>query len=141
MDRKIVESLKHGAGVNEVVAALGVGKKRVRCLRERAKEYGYLDAAGKPGATALPSYPEAIFPESVDGRAIQPSEPQQMLAPHRAWIAERLQAGWHAVTVFEELPVQVKRSSFCRYLERENLNKIGVSFRLRAMRQLVRSVE
>jgi hypothetical protein len=130
MDRKIVESLKHGAGVNEVVAALGVGKKRVRCLRERAKEYGYLDAAGKPGATALPPYPEAIFPESVDGRAIQPSEPQQMLAPHRAWIAERLQAGWHAVTVFEELPVQVKRSSFYRYLERENLNKIGVSFRV-----------
>ena len=130
MDRKIVELLKFGAGVNKVVETLQVGKKRVRCLRERAKEYGYLDAKGKPGATALPPYPEAIFPESVDGRAVQPSEPQRLLEPHRPWIAERLQAGWHAVTVYEELPVQVRRSSFYRYLERENLNKIGASFRV-----------
>jgi hypothetical protein len=130
MDRKIVELLKCGAGVKQVVKTLQVGKKRVRCLRERAKEYGYLDAKGKPGAAGLPPYPEAIFPESVDGRAIQPSEPQQLLASHRAWIAERLQAGWHAVTVFEELPVKVNRSSFYRYLERENLNKIGVTFRV-----------
>lgn len=130
MDRKIVELLKCGAGVKQVVKTLQVGKKRVRCLRERAKEYGYLDAKGKPGAAALPPYPEAIFPESIDGRTIQPSEPQQLLALHRPWIAERLQAGWHAVTVFEELPVKVNRSSFYRYLERENLNKIGVSFRV-----------
>lgn len=130
MDRKIVEWLKNGAGVNQVVETLKVGKKRVRCLRERAKEYGYLDASGKPGATTLPPYPEAIFPDAVDGRAVQASEPQKLLDLHRPWIAERLQAGWHAVTVFEELPVVVKRSSFYRYLERENLNRIGVSFRV-----------
>jgi len=130
MDRKIVELLRCGAGVNKVVETLQVGKKRVRCLRERAKEYGYLDAEGKAGGTALPPYPEAIFPESIDGRAVQPSEPQRLLGQHRGWIAERLQAGWHAVTVYEELPVKVKRSSFYRYLERENLNKIGVTFRV-----------
>src|SRR5580658_6886750 len=119
MERKIVELLKGGAGVNQVVATLRISKVRVRRLRERAKDYGYLTADGKPGAAALPPYPEAIFPDTLDGRALQVSEPQRQLEPHRAWIAERLQAGWHAVTVFEELPVKVKRSSFYRYLERE----------------------
>ena len=103
MDRKIVELLKGGAGVNQVVAALRVSKVRVRRLREQAKEYGYLEANGKPSAAALPAYPEAIFPEQIDGRALKASEPQRQLEPHRAWIAERLQAGWHSVTVFEEL--------------------------------------
>ena len=130
MDRKIVELLKSGCGVNQVVATLRVSKVRVRRLREQAKEYGYLEASGKPGAAALPSYPEAIFPEQIDGRVVQASEPQRQLEPYRAWIAERLQAGWHAVTVFEELAVKVKRSSFYRYLERERLNRIGASFRV-----------
>ena len=130
MDRKIVELLKGGAGVNQVVAALRVSKVRVRRLREQAKEYGYLEANGKPGAAALPVYPEALFPEQIDGRALQVSEPQRQLEPHRSWIAERLQAGWHSVSVFEELPVKVKRSSFYRYLERERLNRIGATFRV-----------
>lgn len=130
MERKIVELLKGGSGVNQVVAALRISKVRVRRLRERAKEYGYLAADGKPGAIALPPYPKAIFPDAIDGRALQVSEPQRQLEPHRAWIAERLQAGWHSVTVFEELPVKVKRSSFYRYLERERLNRIGASFRV-----------
>src|SRR3989339_1556918 len=130
MDRKIVEFLRGGAGVNQVVATLKVSKVRVRRLRERAKEYGYLTEDGKPGARALPPYPEAIFPDLIDGRALQLSEPHRQLEQHRAWITERLQAGWHAVTVFEELPVKVKRSSFYRYLERERLNGIGVTFRV-----------
>src|SRR5476649_2041218 len=91
MERKIVELLKGGAGVNEVVAALRISKVRVRRLRERAKDYGYLTLDGKPGAVALPSYPAAIFPDQIDGRALQVSEQQRQLEPHRAWIAERLQ--------------------------------------------------
>ena len=130
MERKIVELLKGGAGVNEVVVALKISKLRVRRSRERAKEYGYLAMDGKPGAAELPPYPETIFPDLIDGRALQVSEPQRQLEPHRAWIAERLQAGWHAVTVFEELPVKVRRSSFYRYLERERLNQIGTTYRV-----------
>ena len=130
MDRKIVELLRGGAGVNSVKAMLKVSKIRIRRLRERAKEYGYLAEDGKPGAAELPLYPEAIFPEQIDGRSLKPSEPQRQLEPHRAWIAERLQAGWHSVSVFEELPVKVKRSSFYRYLERERLNRIGATFRV-----------
>ena len=41
MDRKIVELLKGGAGVNQVVAALRVSKVRVRRLREQAQYAGF----------------------------------------------------------------------------------------------------
>jgi len=32
-----------------------------------------------------------------------------------------LQVGWHAITVFEELPVKAARSSFYRFLEHHEL--------------------
>ena len=129
MERKIVELLISGAGVNYVTRTLHVSKTRVRRLREQAKEHGYLDVEGKKGLAALPRYPEAVFPDGTDGRALQISEPQRQLDGCRAWMEERLQAGWHAVTVHEELPVKVGRSSFYRYLEREKLDRIGESYR------------
>jgi transposase len=64
----------------------------------------------------------------VDGRSLRVSEAYRLLAPHAAWIRERLEAGWHAGTVFEELPEELKevsRSSFYRYLERHELNRLG----------------
>ena len=92
-----------------------MAKRRIRALRERAKEYGYLEADGRRGAVALPPY----------------SEGHQLLEPRRLWIRERLEAGWQAVTVFEELPVkEVSRSSFYRYWERHKLNRLGESHRV-----------
>lgn len=129
MDRKIVELLIGGAGVNSISRALHVSKRRVRRLREQAKEYGYLTEESKKGLVELAPYPEALFPDSVDGRTLRLSQAYEMMEPHRGWIEERLRAGWHAVTVFEELPVSVSRSSFYRYLERFKLNRIGESTR------------
>lgn len=129
MERKIVEMLISGAGVNHVTRMLHVSKTRVRRLREQAKEHGYLSAEGKKGLAPLPRFPEVVFPDASDGRTLQISEPQRLLDGHRGWIEERLQAGWHAVTVHEELPIKIGRSSFYRYLEREKLDRIGATFR------------
>jgi transposase len=131
VDRKIMELLISGRGVNAIARTLSVAKRRIRVLRERAQEQGYLEADGQPGPIALPPYPEAIFPDPVDGRSLRLSEAHQLLEPHRGWIRERLEAGWHAVTVWEELPVkEVSRSSFYRYLERHKLNRLGESHRV-----------
>jgi len=131
MDRKIVELLIQGTGINEISRSLRVSKSRIRRLREQAKEHGYLSPEGRKGSVELPRYPEAIFPEPVDKRSLRLSEHHKQLEPHRGWMQERLEAGWHAVTVFEELPVKgVTRSSFYRYLERHRLNRIGESYRV-----------
>ena len=53
-ERKIVERLRLGAGVNEICRELKVGKRRVKTTRERAIEAGYLN-----GTRELPPYPEA----------------------------------------------------------------------------------
>ena len=125
MDRKIVELLIGGAGVNSISRSLHVSKGRVRRLREQAKEYGYLSEQGRKGLVEVAPYPGAVFPEPVDGRSLRISEAHELLEQHRCWMEERLRAGWHAVTVFEELPVSVSRSSFYRYLERSKLNRLG----------------
>lgn len=131
MDRKIVERLIQGEGINAIARVMQVGKKRVRTLCERAKEYGYLDKDGKPGQVPLPPYPEAIFPDKVDGRTLKLSDSHRLLKEYRPWIEERLLAGWHAVTVFEELPIKtISRSSFYRYLKGEKLNCISESHRI-----------
>ncbi|MBI4490516.1 MAG: transposase [Deltaproteobacteria bacterium] len=129
MDRKIVELLISGAGVNSISRTLHVSKRRIRRLREQAKEYGCLTEQGSKGPVELASYPEAVFPEPLDARSLKVSEAHDLLEAHRSWIEERLRAGWHAVTVFEELPVSVSRSSFYRYLERLKLNRLGESTR------------
>ena len=129
MDRKIVELLIGGAGVNSISRTLHVSKRRVRRLREQAKEYGYWTEESKKGLVELPPYPEGLFPDPVDARTLRLSEAHELLEAYRIWIEERLRAGWHAVTVFEELPLSVSRSSFYRYLERSKLNRIGESYR------------
>ena len=134
VDRKIVELLIGGTGVNAIGRTLHVAKRRIRALRERAIKRGYLQADGRPGTVVLPPYPGGIFPDAVDGRSLRLSESHGLLEPQKAWIEERLGAGWHAVTVFEELPEELKaavgRSSFYRFLERHKLNRLGETFRV-----------
>lgn len=126
MDRKIVELLLHGMGLNQITESMHVGKNRVRKLRELAKEHGYLEAPGRPGPVPLPPYPEAVFPEPVDGRSRQVSEWDRRLQERGSWVRERLEAGWHAVTVFEEAGIEgLTRASFYRYLVRHKLNRLG----------------
>lgn len=133
MERKIVEMLVAGTGVNQIAGQLHVSKSRIRRLRELAKQYRYLDVAGQPGQVLLPSYPEALFPDTVDKRSLQVSEAHLLLESKHDWIRDCLQAGWHAVSVWEELPAQglgdVKRSSFYRYLENHKLTRLGETYR------------
>ncbi len=124
MDRKIVRQLLFGSGLNKIVRELGVSKRRVMKVRAKADESGYLD-----GSRELPAYPEALFADLVDGRSLRSSGVWQELEKHLPWIRERLEAGWHAVTVFEELPIQIPRSSFYRFLECHSLNEVGRSVR------------
>lgn len=120
MDRKIVEKLRAGIGLNEICRALRVSKRRVIRVRAMADEAGYLERD-----VALPPYPEALFQEQSDGRSERRSPSWRLLDEHAHWIRERLEAGWHAVTVYEELPVKVPRSNFYRYLARHRLNDVG----------------
>jgi len=124
MERKIVERLIFGDGVNQICRELGVSKRRLMLVRAKADEAGYLD-----GEKELPPYPEALFPDVVDGRSTKKSAAWEVLEQHREWIAERLASGWHGVTVYEELPVKVPRSNFYRYIFRHGLNKLGVTLR------------
>jgi len=120
MERKIVERLLLGDGVKKISRELAIGRSRVRTVRSRAKDAGYLD-----GATPVPAYPEALFADVIDGRTARNSTAWKELEPHLEQIRERLIAGWHAVSVFEELTVKVPRSNFYRFLERHGLDRIG----------------
>ncbi|MEN9845722.1 MAG: hypothetical protein RIS36_869 [Pseudomonadota bacterium] len=51
VERKIVEKLREGIGVNRICRELKVGKRRVQDTRQRALEAGYLD-----GSTPIPAY-------------------------------------------------------------------------------------
>lgn len=133
MDRKIVEMLAARAAVKVIARSLHVGKNRIKGLRELARKHGYLSAEGYgPGPTAIPAYPEALFPDRPDGRSEKTSDEHCLLDREREWIKERLEVGWQPITVFEELPGAlggVSRSSFYRYLKRAGLDKEGRHYR------------
>jgi len=133
MDRKIVEMLVQGAAVKVIARSLHVGKRRIKQLRELAREHGYLDGTGGgPGPTVIPPYPEAVFVDRADGRSEKISEEHVKLEIVREWIKDRLEVGWQPITVFEELPSDVagvSRSSFYRYLKRAGLDRAGRHYR------------
>jgi len=129
MERKIIQALIEGKGLKRICQEYKVGKDRVRTLRSTAIEYGYLNEARGPGNNPIPNYPEIIFPDSIDRRSLKTSEANQKLLEYFSWIEVHLQAGWHKVTVFEELPIKVSRSSFYRFLDRHKLQEVGRSFR------------
>ena len=122
MDRKIVEMLQAGRSLREILGGLHVGDRRARRLRILAEEHGYLGESARP----LPPYPEPLFPEEGDPSApARTSEADQLLQAKRDWITDRLHAGWHPITVFEELGLPIGRSSFYRYLRRHKLQDLG----------------
>jgi hypothetical protein len=132
MERKIVEQLISGKGFNAICRDLAVGRNRVVHIREKAREYGYLDQS-----ISIPPYPEALFPDPVDGRSLQTSEADLQLQAQRPWIEDRLQAGWQPVTILEELPVSTGRSSFYRFLHRHKLTAIGENARRSIIEEII----
>jgi hypothetical protein len=121
MDRKIVEYLAMGKSHRWIKEQLGIGSGRLEKVKSFAEQHGYF--SGKE----LPAYPEALFKDRVDHRGEQRSEVDAQLMERKEWIAERLVAGWKAVTVFEELGLAVTRSSFYRFLQRHELDEVSKS--------------
>ena len=114
MDRKIVQLFLDGKSKRKICEELKVGFRRIDKLLLLAKEKGYLD--GIP----LPPYPEALF-EKKKRDKLTISECDNLLLPHKDWILDKIISGWSKITVFEELPIKVKRSSFYRFLKRHRL--------------------
>ncbi len=133
MERKIVEQLASGKGFNAVCRDLRVGRNRAAHIKEKAREYGYLD-----GSTPIPPYPEALFPDPVDGRSLKTSDQDVELQKHREWILDRLEVGWQPITIFEELPVAgIGRSSFYRFMHRHKLADLGESVRRSIVEEII----
>ena len=138
MERKIVEQLVSGKSFNAVCRDLKVGRNRVSHIREMARGYGYLE-----GSTPIPPYPEALFPDPVDGRSQQKSEVDMQLQIQRPWIEDRLLAGWQPITIYEELPgrneslLSIGRSSFYRFLHRYKLTGIGEEARRKVVGEII----
>jgi hypothetical protein len=126
MDRLILERLLSGRGVKKICGELKVGKARVREVRTKAVDAGYLDIRGKSvGAVPVPATPAILFPNYIDRRTLRTSGTDQLLLSVRSWIEEHMIAGWTLVTIFEELPVKgISRSGFYRFLERHDLYKV-----------------
>jgi transposase len=118
MERKIVELLIEGKSARDIMRDLKLGDRRIRRIRCLALEYGYL---GEPPLSPLPVYPEPLFPDGPDGRESKASDANSLILTRKPWIVERLEAGWHPITVFEEIGLPVGRSSFYRFLHRHGL--------------------
>lgn len=118
VDRKIVELLRSKTTIRKITKSLKVGKARVRKLRDLAKIKGYLN----PGMP-LPSYPSCLFDELTQTRATSVSDIDTLLSGQIDWINSRFTAGWHAISIFEQLPCleKITRSSFYRFLKRHDL--------------------
>lgn len=125
MDRKIIEFLILKKSFNQIAKELHVSKKRIRSLFEMANKEGFLSMEKE-----LPPFPSPLFPDEVPQNNIICSEPDEQLIPYKNWIKDRREAGWHLVSIYEELPISVGRSSFYRFIERHNLNQ-GDKDRLR----------
>lgn len=117
IDRKIVEGLLAQKSQRALVKELRVSFRRIVRVEKLAKDAGYLD-----GSVPLPAFPEALFEEHLRAPS-QPSDPEEKLLPHMAWMTERLASGWHKITLYEEISAkaQVGRSSFYRFLDRHGL--------------------
>lgn len=116
VDRKIVELLTLKKSFNKISKELKVGKKRIRKVNDQALKFGYLSG------TPLPAYPQAIFDYKDDPLLGPVSDIDLALTEHLEWIKDRREAGWHLVTVWEELPIKVNRSSFYRFIKRHEVD-------------------
>jgi hypothetical protein len=133
MDRKIVELLLEGKSSREIMSVLKCGDRRVRKARLLALDYGYIE---KVPLVPLPPYPEGLFPDGPDGRESKESEANTLILNRKPWIMERLEIGWHPITVYEEIGIAVSRSSFYRFLHRHGLFEVAENHRKRVVPEI-----
>jgi len=116
MDRKIVQLLMEGKSFNYISKALKVSKKRVRQTHSMAETKGYLSG------NSLPAYPESIFDHQRPIKAGPVSEADSELLGQLEWIKDRREAGWHLITIWEELPLKdITKASFYRFIKRHHI--------------------
>ncbi len=125
MDRKIVQFLIEKKSFNKISQELKVSKKRIRRINSMAESLGYLKG------TPLPPFPEAIFNYSSDLKIGPVSNVDAELLKHLEWIKDRREAGWHLITIFEELPISVTKASFYRFINRHKINEDKEKIRCR----------
>jgi transposase len=125
MERRIVELFLQGKSNRDVCREFKIGDRKVRRIRGLADSYGYLS-----GERKLPVFPEATFPLDEPTEKLASSPVDEILLNKKSWIEERLAIGWRPVTIWEELDVTVKRSSFYRFLTRHNIHCMGERARL-----------
>ncbi len=121
MDRKIVVKLIEGDSFNSIAKELGVGKRRIKKLYSKALGAGYITLL-RP----LPPFPEKLFSEKLeDTNEPKSSTPKsiydELLSPYLADIKTKIELEYHQVTIMEELPIKVPKSSFSRFLKRHGL--------------------
>ncbi len=117
MDRKIVQLLIQKKSFNKISKQLKVSKKRIRKINDMAQAEGYFDGG------VMPEYPEAIFsyPAKVINQEI--SETDTELLKKIEWIKDRREAGWHLITIWEELNIEVAKASFYRFIKRHRIDE------------------
>ena len=119
MERRMIELFLQNKSNRDVCGLLKVGDRKVRRARALAISYGYLN-----GERKLPAFPEMVFPLDEPVETLSTSTADELLQTKRPWIEERLAIGWRPITVWEELDVEVKRSSFYRFLSRHNIHSL-----------------
>jgi hypothetical protein len=118
MNRKIVEYLILEKSFNQIARELKVGKKRIRNLYQMAIREGYISKVNE-----LPPFPADCFlDEKIEPLSKIVSDADEILGDHFQWIKDRIESDWHLLTIYEELPVKVGRSSYYRFIQRHNLN-------------------
>lgn len=135
VDRKIIEHLIDGKSVTGIQKILHKGKGYILSVRDKAIEFNYIQEiiAGekryKPGLKKLPPFPESPFGEITNSNE-KVLETDLYLESEKPWIAECLNAGWSPQSIFEDIKKPISRTTFYRYMHRNNFmkNSIFVEF-------------
>ena len=129
VDRKIIEHLIDGKSVTAIQKILNKGKGYLISVRDRALEFNYIEEiiAGekryKSGIKKLPPYPESPF-GIIESKNEKILETDAYLESEKPWIAECIIADWSPQSIFEELKKPISRTTFYRYMHRNNfMNK------------------
>lgn len=128
VDRKIIEYLIDGKSLTAIQKILNKGKGYLISIRNRALEFNYIEEIipgekrYKSGIKKLPPYPESPF-GIIDNKNEKALETDTYLESEKSWITECIEADWSPQSIFEELKKPIARTTFYRYMHRNNFMK------------------
>jgi hypothetical protein len=116
IERKVIELLKLGKSRRAIARELKIGTRKVKAIQERGEAEGALSKD-----SVLPRFPESpLKPEPTSPR--KKSEFEIEFLGQIDWIQEKKKKGWHTVTIWEQLPKPLKRSTFYRLMRLHGLD-------------------